>query len=221
MFKVGVETTPRENLAVSGHVSGLRGKGFHPGADGTKGSVQWKDANEDGAIQPVELSGVPATAPVPSQLFERWAVGADLQAKLTTRLGASTIYGEIVVAKNLDRGFFVADPIVTSIDSRELGFYVGVVQEITRWGVAGFRFDHYDPNSDFFDKRGGKLIPTSQAIDTFSPLLGLRLPDPNGTDRARLLLEYDFIRDKLARDERGLPKDLDNNVLTLRLQVSL
>jgi hypothetical protein len=221
VFKLGVETKPREDLAVSGHVSGLRGKGFHAGTDGTKGTVQWKDANEDGAIQPVELSGVPATAPVPSQLFERWAVGADLQAKLTTRLGATQVYGEVVLAKNMDRGMFVADPIVTSIDSRELAFYAGVVQEITRWGVAGFRFDHYDPNSDAFDKRGGKLLPTSQAIDTFSPLVGLRLPDPSGIDRARLLLQYDFVRDKLARDERGLPTDMKNDVLTLRLQVSL
>jgi hypothetical protein len=131
------------------------------------------------------------------------------------------LYGEVTVGKNMDRGLFLADPFITGTDSRELGYYVGVVQEITRWGVVGFRWDHYDPNADFFDKRAGKLIPTSQAIDTFSPLVGFVLPDPNGIDRARLLLQYDFVRDKLARDERGLPHDLKNDVLTLRLQVSL
>ncbi|MDB5214840.1 MAG: phosphate-selective porin [Myxococcaceae bacterium] len=221
VFRVGIDTKPTKAIDVSGHVSGLRGKGFHPGTDGTKGNVQWKDANEDGAIQPVELSGVPATAATPSQLFERWAVGADLQVKLRTRLGQSMVYGEVTIAKNMDRGLFLADPVLTGTDSRELGYYVGIVQEVTRWGIVGFRFDHYDPNADFFDKRGGKLIPTSQAIDTFSPIVGLVLPDPNGIDRARLLLQYDFIRDKLARDARGLPTDLDNDVLTLRLQVSL
>jgi hypothetical protein len=221
VFRIGVDTKPTNDLAVSGHVSGLRGKGFHPGSDATKGVVQWKDANEDGAIQPVELSGAPATAATPSQLFERWAVGADLQLKLRTCLGQSMLYGEVTVGKNMDRGLFLADPFITGSDSRELGYYAGVVQEITRWGVVGFRWDHYDPNADFFDKRGGKLIPTSQAIDTFSPLVGFVLPDPNGTDRARLLLQYDFVRDKLARDERGLPHDLKNDVLTLRLQVSL
>ncbi|MDB5219863.1 MAG: phosphate-selective porin [Myxococcaceae bacterium] len=221
VFRVGIDTKPTNALGISGHVSGLRGKGFHPGTDATKGNVQWKDANEDGAIQAVELSGVPATAATPSQLFERWAVGADLQVKLRTPIGQSMLYGEVTIAKNMDRGLFLADPVLTGTDSRELGYYVGIVQEITRWGIVGFRFDHYDPYADFFDKRGGKLIPTSQAIDTFSPIVGFVLPDPNGTDRARLLLQYDVIRDKLARDARGLPTDLDNNALTLRLQVSL
>lgn len=221
VFRVGVETKPRNDLGISGHVSALRGRGFHPGSDGTKSTIQWKDQNEDGTVQPSELTGVSATAATPSQTFERWVIGADAQLKLTTGLGQSTFAAEVMVAKNLDRGLFVADPVVTGVEARELGFYVGFVQEITRWGVAGFRFDHYDPNADFFDKRGGKLIPTSQTIQTFSPLVGLRLPDNGTGDRARLLFQYDFIRDNLARDERGLPTDLKNDLFTMRLQVNL
>ena len=221
LFRIGVDTHPRDDLAVSGHISALRGKGFHPGTDATKATIQWKDANEDGAIQLSELSGVPATSATPSQLFDRWAVGADLQVQLRTALGITSFNGEFVIANNLDRTLFVADPIVTGVDSRELGFLLGITQEITKWGVVGFRFDHYDPNANFFDKRGGKLIPTSQAINTFSPLIGLVLPDPNLKDRARLLLQYDIIKDKLARDSQGIPTDLKNNVLTLRLQVTL
>lgn len=221
VMRVGFDTKPREDLGISGHVSTLRGKGFHRGSDATKGAVQWKDANEDGAIQPIELSGIPATGATPSQTFDRWAVSADLQARLRTKWGTSTLYGEITVANNLDRTLFVADPTLVGTNTRELGFYVGFVQEVMRYGVVGFRWDRYDPNSDFFDKRGGKLIPTSMAIDTFSPLVGLVLPDPKGLDRARLLLQYDFVRDNLARDSRGLPTDLKNDVLTLRLQVSL
>ncbi|MCL2778286.1 MAG: hypothetical protein FWD73_09805 [Polyangiaceae bacterium] len=221
LFRIGVDTHPREDLAVSGHISALRGKGFHPGSDATKATIQWNDANEDGAVQSTELSGIPARSATPSQLFDRWAVGADLQLQLRTALGLSSFNGEVVIASNLDRTLFVADPVVTGVDSRELGFLLGVTQEITKWGVVGFRFDHYDPNANFFDKRGGKLIPTSQAINTFSPMIGAVLPDPSLKDRARLLLQYDIIKDKLARDSRGLPTDLKNNVLTLRLQVSL
>jgi hypothetical protein len=221
VLRVGVETKPRDDLGASGHVSVMRGRGFHPGSDATKSTVQWKDQNEDGAIQPVELSGLPGTAATPSQTFERWIVGADMQLRLTTSLGQSTLATEVMIAKNMDRGMFLADPVVSGVDSRELGCYVGFVQEITRWGVVGFRFDHYDPNADFFDKRGGKLLPTSQSIDTFSPLVGLRLPDSGDGDRARLLFQYDFVRDHLARDGRGLPTDMKNDAYTLRLQVNL
>ena len=39
--------------------------------------------------------------------------------------------------------------------------------------------------------------------------------------RARLMFQYDIVRDKLARDERGVPSDLSNDRMTLRLQVNL
>lgn len=228
VVRIGAETHPREDLDVSGHVSAIAGTGFHPGTDATKGTVQWKDANEDGAIQPVELSGVPGVAVTPSVTFDRWSVGLDLQTRLRTGLGTTFLYGEVSVAKNMDRGLFLADPVLTGYDSRELSFYVGFVQEIGKYGVFGFRWDRYDPNANFFDKRGGRLVPTDIAIDTLSPMVGLVLPTLSGTtagttltDRARLLFQYDFVRDKLARDDRGLPKDLKNDVLTLRLQVAL
>jgi hypothetical protein len=116
----------------------------------------------------------------------------------------------------MDRALFVADPILTGLDQRELGYYVGVVQDVMGYGVVGFRFDSYDPNSDAFDKRQGLLLPYSQAIKTYSPMIGLVLPE-----RARLLLQYDIVRDALARSSLGVPTDLKNNVLTLRLQVQL
>ena len=40
-------------------------------------------------------------------------------------------------------------------------------------------------------------------------------------ERARLLLQYDIIRDNYGRDSVGVPMDLSNNTLTLRLQVQL
>lgn len=216
IFKLGVDTHPMEKLGLTANVSTLRGRGFHPGTDATKNLVTWRDTNEDGQIQPSELTGQPATAATPSQNFTRWAVGADVQARLRTWLGETLVYGELTVASNMDRGLYVADPVLTGTDIRELGYYVGVVQEVTEYGVVGFRYDSYDPNSDFLDKRSGRIIPQSLSVQTFSPLVGLVLPN-----RARLLFQYDIIRDHFARDDRGLPADLKNDAWTLRLQVQL
>ena len=99
---------------------------------------------------------------------------------------------------------------------RELGWYVGVTQEVMTYGLVGFRYDYYDPNADIFDKRGGLLIPYSDRIETFSPLIGALLPH-----RARLLAQYDVVRNYLARDANGVPANLKMNTLTLRLQVEL
>ena len=90
------------------------------------------------------------------------------------------------------------------------------IQELGAYAVAGFRYDYYDPNSNLFDKREGLLIPYSEAVRTASPLVGLTLPD-----RARLVFQYDIVRNALARTAQGVPTDLKANVWTLRLQVQL
>jgi hypothetical protein len=216
VVRVGFDTTPTPDVQVAGGVSALAGKGFHAGTDATKSTIQWHDLNEDGVIQPYELTPVPGQAATASQNFDRWAVNADLRGHFRSPLGITKIYGEFVVAQNLDRGLYIADPILTGIAQRELGWCIALMQEVTRYGVVGFRFDDYDPNWDAFDKRGGKLIPLSEAIQTFSPLVGLALPD-----RARLIFQYDVIKDAFARSSLGVPTDLKNNVWTVRLQVQL
>jgi phosphate-selective porin len=216
VFRFGLDQTFEHDTQVAGGVSAIRGKGFHPGTDATKSTIQWHDLNETGVVQPYDLTGVPGAAATPSSNFDRWAVGADVRFHHRWWLGVAKIYGEFVVAANMDRGLFVADPGLTQLDQRELGFYVGGVQEIGRYGVVGFRYDYYDPNADVFDKRGGKLLPYSQAIRTYSPLLGFVLPD-----RARLLFQYDLTRNALARDVTGVPTNLKSNAWTVRLQVQL
>jgi hypothetical protein len=216
VFRFGAETHPLPGLAIGGAISALRGKGFHAGTDATKGTLEWHDQNEDGVVQPFELQAVPATAATPSQTFDHWAVGADLQIHYRSRLGLTKVYGEAVIAQNMDRGLFVADPVLTSVDARELGWNAGFTQEITRYGVVGFRYDYYDPNSDTFDKRAGRLAPASQRIKTFSPLVGLVLPG-----RARLVGQYDVVRNFFGRDDVGVPTNLKMNAFTLRLQVEL
>jgi hypothetical protein len=120
---------------------------------------------------------------------------------------------EVFAASNLDRAMMIADPIVSGADLRQYGYLLELTQEITRYGALGFRYDYYDPNSDFLDARAGKQIPTSQRIQTFTALAALVLHG-----HARLVFEYAFTNDYMARDKRGVPTDLLNNQWTLRLQ---
>jgi hypothetical protein len=229
--RLGAEAKAGDSFVVSGGISYNRGKGFHPGTDATKPTFSWNDMNGNGLVDPGELVGVPGQAAVPSSSFSRWAVGADVQLQLKTLLGWSILTGEVIMASNLDRNTFIADPLAgnpvlndpvptgsTSAGPslRELGFYVGLTQEITPYGVIGFRYDMYNPNADATDARAGQVLPRSQTIKTYSPLVGLTLPD-----RARLVFQYDHIADLLARDSRGVPTDFKNDQWTLRLQVSL
>lgn len=215
-FRFGFDTVPLPDFQIAGGMSAIRGQGFHAGTTAAGSSLQWRDVNEDGAVQASELVGVPAQNATPSQTFDRWAVGADLRMHYRWWPGVAKIWGEFYVAQNFDRGLYIADPIASGLDTRELGFYFAAQQEITQWGVVGLRYDFYDPNSNAFDKRGGNLIPFSEAITTLSPMAALVLPD-----RARLIVQYDVIHNAYARNALGVPTNLADNVLTLRLQVQL
>jgi Phosphate-selective porin O and P len=216
LFRFGFDTSPRDDLQIAGGISTLRGRGFSPGTDATKSGLQWTDLNDDGSVESNELSPVPAGVAAPSQNYDRWAAGADLRVSLRSPIGVTKVYGEVLLGSNMDRNQYFANPILTGIDQRELGYYVAALQDITPYAEIGFRYDTYDPNSNAFDKRGGRLLPFSQAIRTASPLVGLTLPD-----RARLVFQYDVVRNALARTAQGVPTDLKANVWTIRLQVQL
>jgi hypothetical protein len=216
VFRFGFDALPRPELHLAGGVSALRGRGFAPGSDATKTGLQWTDLNNDGLVENTEISPVAAVVATPSQNFDRWAVGADLRGQYLTPIGVTKVYGEFMLGSNMDRNQFFANPVLSGIDQRELGFYVGVTQDLGPYGLVGFRYDFYDPNSNAFDKRQGLLLPFSQAIKTASPLIGVQLPD-----RAKLVIQYDIVRNALARTSLGVPTDLKANVWTVRLQVQL
>lgn len=214
--RVGVDTAPHRAVHISSGVSLVLGRGFHAGTDATKDTIDWRDLNENGAIELGELTSVPGVAATPSENFDRWAVNADVELAVRTAIGATQLRAEITVASNLDRGLFVSDPIATGIDTRQLGAYVALLQDIGEHAFVGVRGDYYDPNLDALDPRGGMLIPVDETIVTISPLLGVRLPH-----HVRAALQYDVVIDSLTRDTRGVPTDLSNNRLTARLQVEL
>jgi hypothetical protein len=217
VFRFGVDTAPRKDLTIAGNVSVLEGMGFHPGTSATPATVEWQDMFGSGDLVPADLVGVPAEAAVPSQNFQHWAVGGDVEVAYRSPIGRTKVYGELVLAQNLDRGIFIADPVANEGNNiRELGWYVGVVQEICDYGLVGFRYDYYNPNADFFGYRAGQLLPFNDSISTFSPLVGVVIPH-----RAKFLVQYDVIRNYLALDPEGVPTNLKMNTLTFRVQVEL
>lgn len=217
--RFGFEVRPRRH-AIGGGVSLLYGTGFHRGQDATKNRVEWNDLNENGTIDSGELIAVPGTAATPSLTFRRWAVGADLQLALRSKAGWSQLWLEGTLASNLDRDFLVADPIAAGADLRELHAYAAFLQELFGRAVVGARYDFYDPNTDLLDRRRGVFVPASAAIHTVSPLVGAVLPPGLVPGvRGRLVLQYDAVIDALGRDARGVPTNLKNDQLVVRMQV--
>jgi hypothetical protein len=214
--RVGVAVDPRPNVRVIGGVSVLNGRGYHPGSDATKSTIVWRDGNEDGQFGPGEFIGVPGRAAVAAQNFDRWAVGADLGFEVESRIGKTKLFSELTLGSNMDRNVFVADPITTAFDQRELAWYVSVIHEFKQGPIVGFRYDSYNPNSDFLDRQQGKLIPASETVTTYAPIVGFQIPK-----RAKLMIEYDIIRDSMARNSAGVATDKSNNTWTLRLQGEL
>jgi hypothetical protein len=211
--RIGVDVSPIEPLRIAAGASFLSGKGFHPGSDATKSVLQWDDQNADGEFSTTEVVQVAGRGALPSSTFDRWAVGADVEVDFKTPIGWTRLYGELVLATNLDRALYVADPTLGGSDIRELSWYAAFTQDVTEYGFVGLRYDVYDPNSDLVDSRRGKSIPDDASLITISPLAGVRWHNVG-----RLTFQYDRVEDSLARDKRGVPTDVANNQWTLRAQ---
>lgn len=219
--RLGIAVKPAKALDLTAGVSSLVGKGFHRESGGVKSQLQWSDRNGDGIFQPEEVTGIDAVAARPSSNFRRFALALDGQVNLhwdalgmrqTTELG-----GAFYVGNNMDRGLFFVDPVLLGRDTRHTGYMLSLLQEVGDWVVVGFRTDYYNPDSDSSDFQNAKPVqPNDRSIRTYSPIIGLRYQR-----RARLMFQYDAVRDKLGRDEAGLPTDLKNDRMTVRLQVNL
>ncbi len=212
--RVGVELSPLSWLGLRLGVSALFGTGFSPGTPASKDSLSWRDDNEDGQVQLSELLPLRGRAAVPSQDFGRDALAADAQVVLSFPLvGALTISAELIWARNLDRGLFPADPIAAGRDLRELGYYLSIVGGLSRYGLWGLRFDHYDPDADAQQQAGLLRVPVSLAFSTLTANLGLTYPG-----LLRLSLEYQHSQNGLGRSASGLPSTLGRDALLLRAQ---
>ncbi len=211
--RLGFAAEPARGLHVSGGASYLAGTGLSPGSDASKARVIWKDYNDNGQLDSGESVALPAQIARASTTYKRWAVGLDLRATLQSGLGTTQLWLEGALANNLDRGQFVADPVLTGRDQRGVGGLVGLVHELPLGLFVGLRASVYRPDLDQLDSRRGLLQPVAARYDAISPLLGLRWHDD-----LRLALQYDHIADRLGRDAAGEPTDLRNDRWTLRAQ---
>lgn len=211
--RLGTEAAVTSRIKLGVGVSANSGTGLHPGSPTTKDQLVWRDDNGDGIVQATEVQVVAGSSASPSQLFHRFAVGAD--ARLTFRLapnGDLALRGEWVRASNLDRAIEPADPIGTGYDLREQGWSLGATQELTRWALVGARCDHYSPDEDASVEQGARLVPRNRAYSTLALLMMIRY------ESARLSLEYDRNRNHLGRGVDGAPQNLKSDALVLRAQ---
>lgn len=215
MGRAGIEAAWNGRVELRGGVSMLTGTGFSPGREATKNGVAWRDANENSAIDSGELTALPGTAARPSKTFHRWAANADVSLGVHSVLGWSRLQLEATLSSNLDRGLFVADPVFAGRDLREFGWLAAFVQDFGKHFFAGFRADGYVPDLDAFDDRRGTRLAVDSTITTLSALAGWRF-----SPTTRAVVQYDFVRDSLARDDRGVPADLRNDLLVVRVQKS-
>ncbi len=212
--RVGARTEIVAGVAFDFGISADTGRGFHEGTPSTKDVLVWRDENGDGVVQATEVQVIPGSSATASQEFNRFAVGAD------ARFGVHLIPGygfdlraEVVRASNLDRGLEPADPIGAGYDLRELGWYVGATQELTKYGLIGLRYDRYDPDQDAREQSAAQVVPRDRSYSTLALLAMLRY------GRARLSFEYDVNRNELGRDASGAPTNLKSDAATLRGQV--
>ena len=212
--RAGVDVDLDRGVRVRAGVSALVGTGLHPGTPPTKDQLTWVDANQNGVVDPTEIQVIPGSPGTPSQTFSRNALGADAAVDWCLRdLGMGEAFVEGVIATNLDRAVIVSDPISASRDLRQLGYQVGVWQDLGANARAGVRYDAYRPDRDASEVEGTMLVGLDPRFATLALL---------GTWRwtsGRLYVEYDHQRDPRGRGLDGQPATRAADQLTVRAQV--
>lgn len=106
-------------------------------------------------------------------------VGVELAHPFFPKLGETKVIAELLFGTNMDTGVnypfaLPAIPNVFTSDVKNLNqraFYLRGEQELTRWGLAGFRFDTYTPESAI--DNNGRDTYTLMAAARFSKYLRL------------------------------------------------
>jgi len=213
--RVGVDVGLGARWRVQAGFSGLYGSGLHLGTAATKDELSWQDGNEDGLVEVSELGVVAGTPATPSRAFDHFALGADARLRVALPLlGELTLRAELIRAQNLDRAIEPADPVATGRNLRELGWLVGVAQELTPLGQLAAQYESYDPDADARGERGAALVPRDSRYGTWSLSGSLRLPP------LRVMAQYDHQHNALGRGPNGEPASLADDALTLRAELA-
>lgn len=214
--RVGLDFEASQRFFVSGGFSAIYGQGFHQGVAAGKDTLVWRDANLNGIVDANELQAIAGQVVQPSSNFRRYALGGDLQlGAVIPRLGTLTVYGELVTGTNMDRALVPADPVGAGRDLRELGFYVGVTQEIMPYAIVGVRYDAYNPDRDSTRTSNGRVILQDPTFSTVAIAAAARLPG-----YGRLIAEYDHNKNANGRNADGSPTTLRDDAFTLRAEAT-
>jgi len=211
---LGVQGEIAPGVSVAAGLSADTGNGFHEGNGTSKDRLVWRDENGDGIVQATEVQVIAGSSATPAEQFHRFALGAD--ARFGIRFGEHAEFelrAELVRASNLDRAIEPADPVAVGHDLRQLGWYLGATQEVTRWAIVGVRYDFYDPDQDAREQQAVQVVPRDRSYRTVSFLAMLRYAE------ARLSLQYDLNRNALGRAANGAPTSLASDALTARAQL--
>lgn len=204
-----------DGWVVEAGASLLVGEGLSPGTPSTKDSVQWQDANQNGAVEISELQPIAGVAGRPGETFEREALGVDLRARFDVpRLGPLELFGELYWGRNVDRAVLPADPVGLGRDLRELGLQAGGWQAIGDWGMVGFRFDSYDPDADANERIAADLVPLDRSVTTLTGVFGWTQLRP-----FQLFVQYEHEDNRRGRGADGSPARLAADRVTLWAQV--
>ena len=213
--KLSIDAAPASWLTLRAGASFVYGTGFSPGSLASKDVLVFRDDNDDGQVQQSEIQVIRGRAAVPSQNFSRDALGLD--AEISARipiLGRLMVSGELIWARNLDRSLYIADPVAVGRDLRELGYYVGVTQELSPYVRAGLRYDFYDPDADAQEQRGPDRVPLATSFSSLTTTLAGYYPG-----YGKLAIEYQHNRNALGRSAAGIPITLGRDVVLIRGQV--
>jgi hypothetical protein len=212
--RIGFAVDGPRKSRFEGGVSAISGKGLHAGTPATKDDLQWIDRNEDGSIQLPELTVIPGSAGEPSETYSRDALGVDAQVHwCLCKIGTGTAFFEAVLATNLDRGLVFADPVAQSRDLRELGFGIGVVQNLGDHAQVGVRYDRYNADRDAAEVQGEDVVTANPVFSTLSIMATGKWRD------ARVLVQYDRQKNPFGRDDTGAAATRSADRVTLRGQV--
>ena len=163
-----------------------------------------------------EVVAVSGAAATPSANFRRWAVGADLRLALRTPLGLTRLSGEVMLASNLDRGLFVADPVADRPRRARARLLRRARPGPHAWGSSASASTSTTRNADAFDSRAGQLLPASQTITTCRRWSASVPASARGSSSSTTASSTSW-----RATARGVPTDLTNDRLTARLQVDL
>jgi len=141
-----------------------QGTGLSPGS-GTKDHFVWVDDNQDGLVETTSLRDIPGAPGEPSQTFHRNGLGADSRGALVrvrARRRRRVRRGDRREQPRSRHRF--ANPVEQGKrDVRELGWVVGVVQDITPNARVGVRYDRYDGDRDAARQAGIDQVSTDSA----------------------------------------------------------